>query len=81
MRVIIVLAALIVLLALTVTATSAQRGSPPVLRGACYCRAEGRLTCVAELTRLECDRRCAEEFCDDWFWVERRPCWNWGYGG
>ena len=62
-------------------ARPAGPGSPPVLRGACYCRAEGRLTCVAELTRLECDRRCAEEFCDDWFWLERRPCWNWGYGG
>jgi len=23
----------------------------------------------------------AEELCDDWFWLERRPCWNWGYGG
>jgi hypothetical protein len=19
--------------------------------------------------------------CDDWFWLERRPCWNWGDGG
>jgi hypothetical protein len=27
------------------------------------------------------NRRCAQELCDDWFWLERRSCWNWGYGG
>ena len=51
------------------------------LAGACYCRAAGELRCVADLTEQECKRRCAEELCDDSFWLERRPCWNWGYGG
>jgi hypothetical protein len=49
--------------------------------GACYCRAEGRLTCTGEVTHGTCKRRCDEQFCDDWFWKERLPCWNWGYGG
>lgn len=51
------------------------------LRGACYCRAAEALHCTAGLTQPECRRRCAEELCDDWFWLERLPCWNWGYGG
>jgi hypothetical protein len=50
-------------------------------RGSCYCRAEGRLQCTADLTLSTCSRRCAEDLCDDWFWKERLPCWNWGYGG
>jgi hypothetical protein len=49
--------------------------------GACYCRAPVRLECVGGLTRAQCDRQCAEAFCDDWFWMERLPCWSWGYGG
>lgn len=52
-----------------------------VLRGSCYCRGGGVLGCVADLTYRECERRCVTELCDDWFWNERRPCWNWGYGG
>ena len=49
--------------------------------GACYCRAAAELRCVGDLVERECNRRCADELCDDWFWLERRPCWNWGYGG
>jgi hypothetical protein len=52
-----------------------------VLRGACYCRAEGTLQCTAGLSEAECRTRCEEALCDDWFWKERLPCWNWGYGG
>jgi hypothetical protein len=51
------------------------------LRGACYCRMEATLQCTAQLTEAECRRRCDEALCDDWFWKERLPCWNWGYGG
>ena len=77
----IALAALLGLLAIAAPASSTQHVDPAGLRGACYCRVAGRLTCLGELTRVDCDRRCAEDFCDDWFWMERRPCWNWGYGG
>jgi hypothetical protein len=52
-----------------------------VLVGACYCRAEGQLRCTEALTERDCHRRCDEELCDRWFWLERRACWNWGYGG
>ena len=51
------------------------------LEGACYCRIEKRLECLGVLPERDCARRCTEEFCDEWFWLERRPCWNWGYGG
>ena len=51
------------------------------LTGACYCKAAGELRCTSDLTERYCRRRCAEELCDDWFWLDRRPCWNWGYGG
>jgi len=52
------------------------------LEGACYCRAGGELRwCVTQLTERACRDRCASELCDDWFWLELRPCWNWGYGG
>ncbi len=50
-------------------------------RGACYCRAMGELNCVGVLTQAACNKQCAEALCDDWFWMERLPCWNWGYGG
>lgn len=50
-------------------------------RGACYCRAMGELKCVGVVTRPACDKQCAEALCDDWFWMERLTCWNWGYGG
>jgi hypothetical protein len=52
-----------------------------VLRGACYCRAAGALHCTANLSERECRRQCDEALCDEWFWKERLPCWNWGYGG
>jgi hypothetical protein len=39
------------------------------------------LQCEDDVTERDCDARCAEALCDDWFWLERRPCWNWGYGG
>jgi hypothetical protein len=51
------------------------------LRGACYCRVMSELKCVSVITRAECDKQCAENMCDDWFWMERLTCWNWGYGG
>ena len=72
------------LVALAILATAASSGEERAqieFRGACYCRAPGQLHCVADLTKGECDKRCAEALCDDWFWLERRPCWNWGYGG
>ena len=53
----------------------------PALRGACYCRMAAELKCTAGLTESDCRRQCDEAFCDDWFWKERLPCWNWGYGG
>jgi hypothetical protein len=56
------------------------RGSEP-WKGACYCRAAGALECTPDLTERECRRRCDEALADDWFWKERLPCWNWGYGG
>ena len=52
-----------------------------VFLGACYCRAAGTLQCTGDLSERECRRRCDEALCDDWFWKERLPCWNWGYGG
>ena len=51
------------------------------LTGSCYCKAAGELRCVSDQTEGQCSQRCAEELCDEWFWLERRPCWNWGYGG
>ncbi|HYB44672.1 MAG TPA: hypothetical protein VEL75_23050 [Candidatus Methylomirabilis sp.] len=51
------------------------------LQGACYCRVTGALQCVGVTSKVECDKRCAEALCDDWFWLERLTCWNWGYGG
>jgi len=74
----------LLLVLLAVSAGGAARAeSPklPVFVGACYCRAAGDLSCTANLTESECRRRCDEALCDDWFWKERLPCWNWGYGG
>jgi len=36
---------------------------------------------VGVTTKRECDKHCTEAFCDEWFWLERLSCWNWGYGG
>ena len=66
---------------LAVAATMGPAVEAPVLGGACYCRAGAALHCTANLTELDCRRQCDEALCDDWFWRERLPCWNWGYGG
>jgi hypothetical protein len=62
-----------------------SRASDPAAQseflGSCYCRSEGRLSCTADLTLGVCRQRCDAELCDEWFWKERLPCWNWGYGG
>jgi hypothetical protein len=71
----------VTLVGVSALATTASSAPGAEFLGACYCRAAGQLSCVAELTRSECNRRCAEALCDEWFWLERRPCWNWGYGG
>ena len=60
--------------------TFAQR-TRSELTGSCYCRAGSELHCVSDQTEDQCKHRCTDELCDDWFWLERRPCWNWGYGG
>ncbi len=81
-----VLTLLIALAVLAVAALAAPRpvadGTVPAeLRGACYCRAGGDLMCMANLTGRECALRSRQALCDEWFWKERLPCWNWGYGG
>jgi hypothetical protein len=75
--------ALVALLAGAPAAESraADRVARAEFLGACYCRVEGRLSCTGELTLVACRQRCDEYLCDDWFWKERLPCWNWGYGG
>jgi hypothetical protein len=60
-------------------AAAAARTAPG--HGACYCRVGEALQCTANLTERECHRQCDEALCDDWFWKDRLPCWNWGYGG
>jgi hypothetical protein len=72
------------LLALTLVAAGAPPGprAQPALTGACYCRAASEVRwCETGMTEGACRERCASELCDDWFWLEQRPCWNWGYGG
>ena len=44
-------------------------------------RAGETLSCTNDLSERDCSRRCDEALCDEWFWKERLPCWNWGYGG
>ncbi len=71
---------------LAVVVPSPVATAPPDTRnaelpGACYCRAMDQLKCVGVVTQAECNKQCAEALCDDWFWMERMPCWNWGYGG
>jgi hypothetical protein len=61
--------------------TLARAEAPRPLLGACYCRVGETLTCSSDLTEPDCRRRCDDALCDDWFWKERLPCWNWGYGG
>ncbi len=73
--------AVVSLASLATAASSVQDARHDVLRGACYCQAEGHLNCLGVLTERECNKQCAEALCDDWFWLDRRSCWNWGYGG
>jgi hypothetical protein len=77
------LAVLCGLAAIMVAGPSAHAGREREVawRGACYCRMAAELECTGDLTERECTRHCQESLCDDWFWLERRPCWNWGYGG
>jgi hypothetical protein len=63
------------------SAQNPAAGRETAFLGACYCKAGTTLQCTADLTERECRRRCDEALCDDWFWRERLPCWNWGYGG
>ena len=70
-----------VVLLIAAGAGGAAGDAPAPLVGACYCRAAGTLRCTSDLTETDCRRRCDEALCDDWFWNERLPCWNWGYGG
>ena len=74
------LRAVVALAALPLAVTAAGADDGPA-RGACYCRAAGDTVCVAELTERECRRHCEDGLADDWLWLERRACWNWGYGG
>ena len=74
------LAALLALGLIGASGTPAPRARAE-FTGSCYCRAGGELHCVSDQTEDQCKHRCTEELCDDWFWLERRPCWNWGYGG
>ena len=72
---------LLVVAAATGGETLARAEALPPFLGACYCRAGETLKCTGDLTERDCRRRCDEALCDDWFWKERLPCWNWGYGG
>jgi hypothetical protein len=76
-------AALALVLTLAAAGIAGSADPPPrfELRGACYCRAKTELMCVSDMTESACTEKCRAELCDDWFWLERRPCWNWGYGG
>lgn len=65
----------------SVETTTKEQPHPVVWRGACYCKMGADRQCTADLTEHECTKRCKESLCDDWFWLERRLCWNWGYGG
>jgi len=72
---------LLLLAGMVAAGPTAEPDRAGALRGACYCRMAATLQCTANLTEAECRRRCDEALCDDWFWKERLPCWNWGYGG
>jgi hypothetical protein len=68
-------------LLLLVAVGAAVADAPATFLGACYCRAAGTLRCTSDLSEPDCQRHCNEALCDEWFWKERLPCWNWGYGG
>lgn len=68
-------------LAILAPATPVSSTAEARLTGACYLRFADTVDCVGETTEAECRRRCDELLCDDYHWLDRRPCWNWGYGG
>jgi hypothetical protein len=74
-------AVLLMAIALAPAGSRAEEATSRELRGACYCRVQRELMCTANLTARECELRSTHAFCDEWFWKERLPCWNWGYGG
>jgi hypothetical protein len=74
-------ALLLTAIALAPAGSRADDTTSRELRGACYCRVQRELMCTANLTARECELRSTHAFCDEWFWKERLPCWNWGYGG
>ena len=76
-----VLGALLAVAASTGGGTIARADQGRPLLGACYCRVGETLKCTGDLTEPNCRRQCDDALCDDWFWKERLPCWNWGYGG
>ena len=71
----------LIAVALAAGSSRTAEGTASDLHGACYCRAQRELMCTANLTARECELRSTHAFCDEWFWKERLPCWNWGYGG
>jgi hypothetical protein len=72
----------VIVVALVASGAARTSAAPNAdLLGACYCKAGKELLCLGQLTEPTCNRRCKDELCDDWYWLERRPCWNWGYGG
>ncbi len=76
-----VAAAVLVVAVLSSPRPAAEEKLAAEFRGACYCRAGHQLMCTANLTVRECDLFSKQALCDEWFWKERLPCWNWGYGG
>ena len=58
-----------------------REAEPRGLRGACYLAFAERRECTADTTEAECRQRCDDELCDSYTWLDRLPCWNWGYGG
>lgn len=54
---------------------------PRGLKGACYLTFAERRECVADTTEAECRQHCDDQLCDSYAWLDRLPCWNWGYGG
>jgi len=57
------------------------QATPDALRGACYLTFAERRECVADTTEPECRQSCDTLLCDSYAWLDRLPCWNWGYGG
>jgi hypothetical protein len=73
--------AVLTIVVLTMAGASADDRRRFTVDGACYCRAAGELKCLGVTTESACRHQCDTDLCDDWFWLERRACWTWGYGG